>query len=201
MRLRSVVVITQPTVEPVSLAEAKRQLSLMPEQTDDDQMIVRMISTARRLVEKRLGVALAPQQIRARYDQADGDGWYRGPAGIGRAALELPVSPVMTGGGFPLVVDVDGVTVSSAAYSVDTDSMPGAVRFSSVPSVSDSATLTVTYWAGQNTIAPQLRSAILLYVGHLYANREVVTTDGSQPAEVPLAFDALLASESISGRW
>lgn len=201
MRLRSVVVITQPTVEPVSLAEAKRQLSLMPEQTEDDQLIVRLLATARRLVEKRLGVALAPQQIRARYDQADGEGWYRGPAGIGRACLELPVSPVMTGGGFPLVVDVDGVTVSSAAYSVDSDAMPAAVRFSSVPAVGDSATLTVTYWAGQNTIAPQLRSAILLYVGHLYANREVVTTDGTQPAEVPLAFEALLASESISGRW
>lgn len=201
MRLRSVVVATQPTVEPVSLADAKRHLSLVPDQTDDDQLIVRLLATARRLVERRLGAALAPQQIRARYDQADGGGWYRGPAGIGPAALELPVSPVLTGGGFPLVVDVDGVTVSSSAYSVDSDSMPGAIRFSAVPAVSDSATLTVTYWAGQNTIAPQLRSAILLYVGHLYASREAVVTDGSQPAEVPLAFDALLASESITGRW
>lgn len=201
MRLRSVVVATQPTVEPVSLLEAKRQLSLLPEQTDDDQLIVRLLATARRLVEKRLGAALAPQQIRARYDQSDGYGWYRGPAAIGPAVLELPVSPVLTGGGFPLVVDVDGVTVSSSTYAVDADSMPGAVRFSTVPSVGESATLTVTYWAGQNTIAPQLRSAILLYVGHLYANREAITTTGAQPAEVPMAFETLLASESITGRW
>lgn len=199
MRLRSLVVATQPLVEPVSLAEAKAHLSILQEQEDDHGQIVAMISSARRLIERRLGVALAPQQLRARFDMADGDGWSRGPAGIGPVTLQLPVSPVLAGQAYPVAVDVDGVAVSSSTYTVDVDS--GSLRFSTPPAVSNAATLTVTYWAGQDRIAPQLRSALLLYVGHLYSTREAVVSDGSQPAAVPMAFETLLASESVSGRW
>lgn len=199
MRLRSVAVATHLTVEPVSLAEAKAQLSLMPEQTDDDNLIVGIIAAARRLVERRLGLALAVQQLRARYEP-DGDGFSRGPAGIGQAVLELPVSPVLTGNTYPVAVDVDGVAVSSATYTVDSDSKPGLLRFSTAPSVPDLSTLTVTYWAGPDSrIPPQLRAAILLMVGHLYARREAVS-DG-RAYEVPMAFETLLASESVTGRY
>ena len=199
MRLRSLAIVTHPTVEPVSLAAAKAHLNLLPEQEDDDGQIVAMVASARRLIERRLGVALSPQQLRARFDYADGGGWSRGPAGIGPVTLRLPVTPILTGGSYPVAVDVDGVAVAGSAYTVDADG--GYLRFSTVPNVSDLATLTVTYWAGQTLVSPQLRSAILLYVGHLYANREAVVSDGSQPADLPLAFETLLASESVSGRW
>jgi len=46
-------------------------------------------------------------------------------------------------------------------------------------------------------IAPQLRAAILLYVGHLYVHREAVTSESVN--ELPMAFETLLASESVSG--
>jgi uncharacterized phiE125 gp8 family phage protein len=197
MRLRSLAVATQPIVEPVSLAMAKAHLSLLPEQEDDDTLIVSMIATARRLIERRLGVALAPQQLRARFDSTDGTGWTRGPDNVGPVVLRLPVSPVLTGGGYPLALDVDGTAVSSSTYTVDADA--GEIRFSSAPQMSDLTTLTVTYWAGQATVSPQLRTAILLYVGHLYANREASSADS--PSEVPMAFETLLASESVSGRW
>lgn len=197
MRLRSLVTVTQPVVEPVSLAAAKAHLSLLPEQEDDDAQIVGMIAAARRLVERRLGVALAPQQLRARFDITDGDGWSYGPANLGPAVLRLPVTPILQGGSYPVAVDVDGVAVSQTAYSVDADG--GQLRFSATPAVSESATLAVTYWAGQQAIAPQLRTAILLYVGHLYAHREAVSAEGV--GEVPMAFETLLASESVTGRW
>lgn len=197
MRLRSLAVITQPTVEPVSLAAAKAHLALLPEQEDDDALVQGMIAAARRLIERRLGVALATQQLRARFDPTDGAGWLRGPAGYGTAILQLPVVPVLTGGGYPVAVEVDGVAVSSSTYAVDADG--GTIRFSVTPAVSDLATLTVTWWAGQDRIAPQLRSALLLYVGHLYANREA--TSGGPVSAVPMAFETLLASESVSGRW
>lgn len=197
MRLRSLVTVTQPVVEPVSLAAAKAHLSLLPEQEDDDAQIMGMIAAARRLVERRLGVALAPQQLRAKWDNADGEGWSRGLVNVGPAVLRLPVTPILTGGSYPLAVDVDGVVVSQAAYSVDADG--GQLRFSTTPTVSDSATLSVTWWAGQQTIAPQLRTAILLYVGHLYAHREAVSAQAV--GEVPMAFETLLASESVTGRW
>ena len=197
MRLRSLAVATQPTVEPVSLTIAKGHLSLLQEQEDDNELIVSMIATARRLIERRLGVALAPQQLRAKFDATDGMGWTRGPDNLGPVVLGLPVVPVLTGGSYPVAIDIDGTAVSSSTYTVDADA--GQIRFSSAPSMSDLTTLTVTYWAGQATIAPQLRTAILLYVGHLYANREASSAD--KPSAVPLAFETLLASESVSGRW
>ena len=46
MRLRSLANATQPIAEPVSLAMAKAHLSLLPEQEDDDTLIVSMIATA-----------------------------------------------------------------------------------------------------------------------------------------------------------
>ena len=197
MRLRSLAVATQPIVEPVSLTIAKGHLSLLQEQEDDDTLIVSMLSTARRLIERRLGVALAPQQLRAKFDATDGMGWTRGPDNLGPVVLGLPVVPVLTGGSYPVAIDIDGTAVSSSTYTVDADA--GQIRFSSAPSMSDLTTLTVSYWAGQATIAPQFRTAILLYVGHLYANREASSAD--KPSAVPLAFETLLASESVSGRW
>lgn len=199
MRLRSLANATQPIVEPVSLAMAKAHLSLLPEQEDDDTLIVSMLSTARRLIERRLGMALAPQQLRAKYDATDGTGWTRGPDNVGPVVLGLPVVPVLTGGSYPVALDIDGTAVSSSTYTVDADA--GQIRFSTAPSMSDLATLTVTYWAGQTMISPQLKTAILLYVGHLYANREAVIATGAQPSVIPMAFETLLASESVSGRW
>jgi len=197
MRLRSLANATQPVVEPVSLAMAKAHLSLLPEQEDDDTLILSIIATARRLIERRLGVALAPQQLRAKFDVTDGIGWTRGPDNVGPVVLGLPVVPVLTGGSYPVALDIDGTAVSSSTYTVDADA--GQIRFSTAPQMSDLNTLTVTYWAGQTMISPQLRTAILLYVGHLYANREASSAD--RPSEVPLAFETLLASESVSGRW
>lgn len=199
MRLRSLAIATQPIVEPVSLTIAKGHLSLLQEQEDDDTLIVSMIATARRLIERRLGVALAPQQLRAKFDATDGMGWTRGPDNLGPVVLGLPVVPVLTGGSYPVGIDIDGTAVSSSTYTVDADA--GQIRFSSAPQMSDLTTLTVTYWAGQATIAPQLRTAILLYVGHLYSNREAVIATGAQPVAIPMAFETLLASESVSGRW
>ena len=197
MRLRSLVVTTQPTVEPVSLAEAKAQLSLLPDQIDDDDLIVGLIASSRRVAEARLGVALAPQQLRAKWGYSV-DGWPLSADGHGPAVLALPRTPVLTGGSYPIVVDVDGTTVSSSTYTVDADA--GEIRFTSTPNVIPTSTLTVTYSAGPaGRIAPQVRSAILLMVGHLYANREAASAD--RLAEVPMAVSMLLASASTSVRY
>ena len=197
MRLRSLVVTTQPTVEPVSLAEAKAQLSLLPDQIDDDDLIVGLIASGRRVAEARLGVALAPQQLRAKWGYSI-EGWPLSADGHGPAVLALPRTPVLTGGSYPIVVDVDGTTVSSSTYTVDADA--GEIRFTSTPNVIPTSTLTVTYSAGPaGRIAPQVRSAILLMVGHLYANREAASAD--RLAEVPMAVSMLLASASTSGRY
>lgn len=197
MRCRSVIVVTHPTVEPVSLGEAKAHLGIMPDQTDDDASLVGMISAARRLIERRLSLALATQQLRAKYDVADGFGWSRTG---GYPGLSLPVSRLIVGISTPLVVDVDDVVISPVTYVVDPDEAPPVVRFTTMPTIHDYSTLSVTYWVGLNgPLPPQLRAALLLYVGHLYANREASTS--ANVSEVPMAFEALLASESVSGAF
>jgi uncharacterized phiE125 gp8 family phage protein len=197
VRLRSLVVTTHPTVEPVSLAEAKAQLSLLPDQIDDDDLIVGLVASGRRVAEARLGVALAAQQLRAKWEPT-AEGWTLSADGAGPPVLALPRTPILTGGAYPVVVDIDGVAVSSSTYTVDADA--GEIRFPMRPNLLPAATLTVTYWAGPaGRIAPQVRSAILLMVGHLYLHREAASAD--RVAEVPMAVEMLLASASTSGRY
>lgn len=178
MKPRTVRLITPPTVEPVSLSEAKAHLRLLPEQEEDNAVVHGMISAARRLVEQRLGIAIATAQYRAKF-----------PAGA--RVLELPNPPL-------LADETHGISVSvgevEADYELDEDATPARLTLSETAS----AEVTVTYWAG-GALAPQLRSAILLVVGHLYAHREAATTEAV--GELPMGVEVLLASESVSGRW
>jgi uncharacterized phiE125 gp8 family phage protein len=181
---RSVVVVTHPTVEPVTLTEARLHLRLSADQTEDDRLIASLISTGRALVEKRLGVSLVKRRLRATY------------SGTGNV-LELPSPPLLLDEDHELELTADGDAIDPAVYEVDSDSRPATVTLSTPQALP----IVATFWAGGQPLAPQIRSAILLYVGHLFQNRELVVTDGSQPAELPFAFETLLASESISGVW
>lgn len=220
MRLRSLKIVAHPVVEPVSLAEARAQVRLHQDQTDDDAYLMGMIAAGRGLVESRLGRALVAQQWRARYDNEEPPvDWrlaasfmptlsimstqYRAALGVVEPFVRIPVAPLLVDGTHPITLAVNGTTaVDAATYVVDSDSMPGLVRFVSVPTLAAKEYLEVTFWAGTaagSPIPPQLKAAILLYVGHLYVNREAVT-DGAA-AELPMAFETLLASASHTGMW
>lgn len=140
------------------------------------------MAAARRLIERRLGISLVATQYRATW-----------PAGA--TFLELPNPPLLLDDDHGMSVEVDS---QAADYTVDADMRPAEV----VIQHAADGPVAVTYWAGVapgTPIAPQLRSALLLYVGHLYVNREAVSADA--PREVPMAFETLLASESIHGGW
>lgn len=182
MKPKSVKLLTPPTIEPVSLADVKQHLRLMPDQTEDDLYLVAQMAAARRLIERRLGIALVASQYRSKFD-------------AGAVVLPL-VGPLLEDEDYPVAVTIDGVTLNSADYTVDTDASEIELDQAAAGEV------VVTYWAGVapgQPIAPQLRAALLLYVAHLYANREAASQDA--PREVPMAFEALLASESSSGVW
>ena len=184
MKPFSVKLLTPPTVEPVTLSEVKQHLRIMPEQTDDDLYLMGQVAAARRLIERRLGMSLVATQYRSK--------WHDG-------AVVLPlVGPVLVGESYPLAVTVGGVALSQDAYELDDDTSEIELDTAATDEV------VVTYWSGVapgQPIAPQLRSALLIYVAHLYANREAVATDGGQPAEIPMSFETLLASESVNGGW
>lgn len=185
MRPRSVVLVTPPIVEPISLRDVRHDRRLSPDQTDDDRLLLALMATARRHIEKRLGISLVATQYRATFT------W-------GAGKLELPNPPVLIDEDHPIVVTAGGVEVSSSDYSVDTDSRPAILELD-VPTSDD---VVVTYWAGVapgEPIEPGLRSCLLLLIGHLYANREASTAEGI--GELPMGLEMLLASESVLGTY
>ena len=178
-------VLQWPTVEPVTLTEARQQVGLMPDQVEFDALLLRALATARRLIERRLNMTMIATQYRAT--------WHVAPA-----VLDLPAPPVLVDEDHPLVVTVDGEEVAEADYEVDADAVPATVTFDQAPT----GKVVATYWAGATAgslIEPTLRSAILIYVTHAFENRSVLA-DGPS-AELPQGFETLLAASSWSGAW
>lgn len=204
-RPRSVVLLTPPVVEPVPLDLAKSQCGLVPEQQDDDEILLALIATARRLCERRLGMSLVATQYRARWGfAANAPGAYADESTRWPIGVELPNPPLIVSEAFPLSITVDGVAMTAGQYAVDSDCRPALIRFNVQPGLGWSGgELSVTYWAGVAPgarIAPQIVSAMLLIIRHLYDNRSAVPTDISAIV-LPMAVETLLASESIDGRY
>jgi uncharacterized phiE125 gp8 family phage protein len=200
LKLRSLRQLSEAEVEPVSLAAAKGQVGLLPEQSDDDALLLRLISTGRRLVEQRLGTTLATRQFRATFVPDCSTGWQWNHRG--RNALVVPVPPLLVDGTHPLTVTVGGVTIDPSTYSVDSDSTPAVIRFTTWPTFSDDAPLVVTFWAGPpagGRIEPAAESVILLYVAHGFKHREGVVPGSVN--EIPMGIETLLASISITGAY
>ena len=211
-KLRSLKQLTEPEVEPVSLAAAKGQVGLLPEQGDDDALLLLLISTGRRLVEQRLGVTLATRQFRATFEpNTQGYGHshdhhhqdYTYHLGHGRLGLRIPAPPLLVDGTHPLTITVAGVTINANTYTIDSDSTPAVIRFTTWPTFDEDNPLVVTYWAGPalaGRIEPAAETVILLYVAHGFKNREGVLT-GTIAAPLPMGIETLLASISVTGAY
>lgn len=109
--------VTAPTVEPVSLAEAKDHLNY--EEAEDDALISAFIAGAREYVEKFLNRKLVQQTWRWQFDAFPRCDYF-----------ELPINPVQavnsityTGGG----VSPNQQTLSADVYGVDTGVTPARV--------------------------------------------------------------------------
>lgn len=177
-------ILEHPVIEPVSLAEAKHQLGMMADQTEHDAFIVDKISAARRLVEKRLGITLVATKYRATWkDQYP-------------KVVHLPAPPLLEASGYDVEVSIDGETTEE--YTVDAEAIPGEIEFGAA----GQGDLVVEYWGGVEPgtkIDPVIRSAILMYVVHLFENRGVLAMDTA--TELPQAFETLLAASSWNGGW
>ncbi len=172
--------LTAPTDEPVSLSEVKAHLRIESDFDDDDSMLEDMIAAARRLVESRLGHSLMLAQYRSTFAK-------------GAVFLQL-TSPLVVNSTQTLSLTIDG----SASTDFERDDDASELELGAAAA----GKVVVTHWAGAASaadVAPQIKAALLLYVGHLYANREATTTDKSDP--LPMAFETLLASQSERGSW
>lgn len=174
-RYRSLKRAVAPTVEPVTLAEAKAHCRV--DSTADDALIVGLITTARELVEDYIDRALVTQQLVMKFDKFDSE-------------VELPRPPMAAAGTATAVTitytiaDGSTTTLPTTAYRVDRDAQPGRIRTiyngSWPATLLDANAITVTWWAGYGSAAdvPQrVKSAMLMTILELYEKRG----DGQMP--------------------
>lgn len=172
-------VVSKPTVEPITVEEA-RQAQGITHDADDD-LLAMWISAAREECEHMIGRAVAPQTLQLALDEF--------PAG----AILLPQSPVIsveslkyaTAGGYADVPLYETYLDDSQEQVWLMPAFGGAW-----PSVRTQANaVLVTYRAGYEECPDLIRAWILLRVGAYYLNRE---SDSEKPAQRSPFVDRLL---------
>lgn len=190
--------LSAPAAEPLTLADAKRQLNVDLDLTDDDLLITRLIAAARQYAESRTRSCFITQQWSLVLDGFPGGGsLYDAACGV----LHLEHGPVQS---------IDSITYLDMAgtlqimrpidYVADLSGVRGRVqpKFGQVWPVTlpQIGAVTVNFTAGYGATAASVPEGlvhwIMLRIGSLYAIREdVVTERGVTVAKLPF-FDGLL---------
>ena len=182
----SLVLMSAPATEPVTVAEAKAHLRV--DATNEDTLIASLILTSRLHLETALGLALITQSWRLFLD--------RWPP---TKDIELPIRPLQS---------IDAVRVwpaDGAAAAIDADDYladiasapPRLVRTGVIwPQPGKAANgieidLTAGYGPAASDVPGPLRQALLLLVAHWYENREPIAV-GAPETAVPRAVSELL---------
>jgi len=185
------VVSTAPSVEPITLEEAKIQCRI--ESTYDDDEITGIIIAARNQAELYLNRAIITQTIDAYYDSFP-------------SCFEMP--PLQTVSSITYL-DSDGnsQTLESSQYTVDSKSIPAritrayGVTWPSTYSQTNAVTIQFVAGYGLAVSVPEcIKQWIKLQVSHYFDNRNPVVI-GSSVAEVPRDYvNGLLDSERVLNR-
>lgn len=168
--------------EPVSLELAKQQCRVVDADTDFDDLIESYIPAAREYVEKETGCILVQRTVSERRDCF---GSY----------VELSYRPVVSVDDVGYL-DADGTAQTYADFVAQADRDPARVYPAiggQFPTLSAYGGVTVTYTAGfvAGEEPPSLIQAMLLLIGHWFANREAVNIGTEVPNEVQLAVESL----------
>lgn len=215
-----------PTVEPVTVAQAKAQSRVTV--SDDDALIAIYLKAAREYVEAQTNRSLLQQTWRASYSHfprwtrgiAHGGGFDWNPYGCGwggvggwgyglTAPLLLP-RPRLIGINSVEYIDPTGTqqTLDPSLYTVAMDAEPATLSpvwgtWWPATALHRPDAVQVTYTAGYgNTAAAvpaDLQLAILMIAAHSYENREatVMPLTGTGPVLVPLGVDAMIAPYTL----
>lgn len=203
-------VITSPTVEPLTVAAAKKHLVL--ETNDDDSLVADCIKAAREYSEKYLGRGILAQTLEltlnafpCAYDVPYGSA----PAGD-ENALVLPHGQLAASNPVTYVkyIDANGAlqTLDSSAYEVETcEDAPGIIRpvyASQWPATRDTwNAVQVRYvvgWATPDEVPSSIVSAMKLLVSQMYEHRTPEVT-GTIMTSVKFSYEALLQPYRFMG--
>lgn len=194
---RSLTRHTPPTVEPVSLAEAKAQCRV--DGNDEDAYLSSLIAAAREYVESVLDISLVTQVWEARYDC------------FPLWEIILPRPPMQAATVTVIYRAENGqmqtITSDANAFQVDAYATPGRIYplYEGVwPAVrGDENSVTVRWTAGYGASGancPQtVKSLIMLLVAHWFEMRQPVVAGYSQVLPVPQTFETLLAASGWGG--
>lgn len=190
---RSLIRVTPPAVEPVTLAQAKVQCRI---DTDaENEYIQTLITVARQYVEDTLDVTLCTTVWEARYDLFPI--W----------AIVLPRSPMAAGNVTVTHRYGDGtygsMTSDAGHFQVDTNVIPGRIYplwARSWPATrGDENSVTVRFTAGygaDGTNVPAVaKHLILLLTAHLFESRQPAVV--GSVTSVPYTFETLLAASGL----
>ena len=180
-------VVTAPAAEPIAVYEAK--LHVRVDHDADDAWFAAQIAAARSYVETRCSRALITQMLEATLDA-----WPTVPF------LVLPAPPLQAVESITYTDSAGAAAIVPATqYQVLTTHTPGLVGLAygvGWPTVTlrGWAGIAVRYVAGYGPTAASvpaaIKQAMLLLIGHWYANREAVAAGNLGP--LPFAVDALL---------
>lgn len=173
-------ITTPASAEPVSLAEAKAHLRV--DHTDEDTPIGVVIAAARAHIEKYCGQRFAGQTLTAKCDSfSDFARLEDGPINSITSVVYLDENG-------------DSQTLSTDVYELRADGIEASIVLKyeqTWPAIRLGSQITVVMVAGHSSAPADVKAAMLLLIGHLYANRESV----AEPlAVLPMGVDALLCN-------
>jgi uncharacterized phiE125 gp8 family phage protein len=157
-------IVNSPTVEPLTLIEAKHWLRV--DHNDDDGLIISLIAAARERIEARTGRTLMAQLWRVVLDRWPADG-----------RLALPIMPVLSVMSVRLLdANNNPASVASTLYSLEAGLEPAVLVVVNVPQPGRSRNgIEIDVVAGYGIAAadcPQpLRQAMRLLVAQAYGLR------------------------------
>ncbi len=163
----SILLTTPPTVEPISLAEAKAHLRIS--HTDDDTYISTLIIAARRIVEIQYDLSLLQQSWSLYADQWPVDG-----------VFAIPLSPLLSVVDLKVYGDDDvAATIDPAHYYIDKASFPARVAlrrgrvFAPPGRGTNGLELKITTGFGISaaSVPLEIKQALLIIIADWYANR------------------------------
>lgn len=188
-------VITAVTTEPLTSTEVK--LHLRVDDTTEDNLITILITAAREYCENYTGRALATQTVEAYFDTFGSDDY-----------LELPRPPLqsVTSVIYKDSAGTETTMTVNTDYIVDSNSNVGRIvlpygetwpSFTAYPVNPIKITYVCGYYTS-NSIPKSIKQAMLLLIGHWYANRETVLI-GAISKQLEFTVSALLSQYRV--RW
>lgn len=177
--MASLVVVTGPAIDPVSLTDAKAHLRVT--NNSEDAVIGGKLKAARRWCEHHCRRGFITQTLRLRFDSFPE--LIRLPYGACASITSITY------------VDEDGVTqtLASGRYQSDLDGMPARVGpaygYNWPATRAQMNAVAVTYVVGAATADDDVKAAVLMVLADLYENREasiIAATYAPNPAVLSL---------------